>query len=190
MLRKIRFTLLYLIKPRWDTNISPPELVDFIQKHPAGKALDLGCGTGTNAITLARHGWQVTGVDFVGSAIRKARRKAQQAGVQVEFFTGDVTNLEHINTSYDLVLDIGCFHTLPTEKKVKYLKNILRLVSPQGIYLLYAFINSSSDNNLPGLTFSDLQNINSVLHLIWREDGTDHNQVQSAWLAYSKHGVA
>ncbi|MEW6615857.1 MAG: methyltransferase domain-containing protein [Thermodesulfobacteriota bacterium] len=48
----------------WDTNITPPEVMEFIQKTSPGRALDLGCGTGTNGITLARHGWKVTGVDF------------------------------------------------------------------------------------------------------------------------------
>ncbi len=49
----------------WDTQITPPEVMEFLSGTPPGKALDLGCGTGTNAITLARHGWQVTGVDFI-----------------------------------------------------------------------------------------------------------------------------
>ena len=56
----------------WDTNITPPEVKEFIAAAPPGKALDLGCGTGTNAITLAQHGWQATGVDFAPKAIRTA----------------------------------------------------------------------------------------------------------------------
>lgn len=60
----------------WDTQVTPPEVMEFIARTPPGKAVDLGCGTGTNAITLARHGWRVTGVDFVPKAILAARAKA------------------------------------------------------------------------------------------------------------------
>ncbi|HZD55845.1 MAG TPA: class I SAM-dependent methyltransferase, partial [Anaerolineales bacterium] len=69
ILRRIFFNLWYYREPPWDTGISPPELLAFIESHPAGQALDLGCGTGTNVITLARNGWQVTGVDFAPRAI-------------------------------------------------------------------------------------------------------------------------
>ena len=77
----------------WDTNITPPEVMEFIAASPPGKALDLGCGTGTNAITLARHGWQATGVDFAPKAIRAARRKAKQAGFEIDFHCADASDL-------------------------------------------------------------------------------------------------
>jgi 2-polyprenyl-3-methyl-5-hydroxy-6-metoxy-1,4-benzoquinol methylase len=66
----------------WDTNISPPELVEVVEglrALPAGRALDLGCGTGTNSLYLARHGWKVTGIDFVAAAIERAREKQSHA---------------------------------------------------------------------------------------------------------------
>ncbi|NJL93940.1 MAG: methyltransferase domain-containing protein [Anaerolineae bacterium] len=65
-------------KTPWDTNITPPEVVRLVAegRTPPGRALDLGCGTGTNALYLARQGWQADGVDFIGQAVRAARRKA------------------------------------------------------------------------------------------------------------------
>jgi len=190
MLHKIRFTLLYFGKPRWDTGVSPPELLEFIQRHPTGRALDLGCGTGTNAITLAQNGWQVTGIDFVNSAIRTAQRKAKQAGVQVEFITGDVTRLDHLNNRYDLILDIGCLHSLPSGVISSYINNVRRLLSLKGTYLVYTFINSSPNMSYAGLTPKDLEHIQTVLQLTWRKDGTDHNQRQSAWLSFKHPGVS
>ena len=86
--------------------------MEFIARTPPGKALDLGCGTGTNAITLARHGWRVTGVDFT---YRKpscaARRKAAAERIDDRFHVASVTDLSVCSrTVDDYVLDIGCLH--------------------------------------------------------------------------------
>src|SRR4030066_306033 len=94
VLQRLVYQLWYYRKPPWDTGVSPPELLAHIERHPPGRALDLGCGTGTNVITLAQHGWQVTGVDFAWRAIRQAQRKAKRAGVLVDLRVGDVTRLE------------------------------------------------------------------------------------------------
>ena len=60
---------------------------------PYGTALDLGCGSGIWAVELARRGWQVTGVDFVPKALRRARARAKEAGVELRLLEGDVTSL-------------------------------------------------------------------------------------------------
>ena len=74
-MRRAFFSLWYLFsKPPWDTGIPAPELVRAIANRPPGRALDLGCGTGTNVRYLAEHGWQATGLDFAPSAIAQARR--------------------------------------------------------------------------------------------------------------------
>jgi len=86
----------------WDTGITPPELVDAVEGEHApqpGSALDIGCGTGTNCLFLARHGWSVTGVDFAGPAIQRARVKAQAAGIdktRVKFIQADATKLTQL----------------------------------------------------------------------------------------------
>jgi len=95
MLQRLFFNLWYYFNPPWDTGITPPEVVEAIEGPEAlrpGRALDLGCGTGTNSLYLARHGWNVVGVDLAVRAIRQARRKAEEeAGLTVEFHTADVT---------------------------------------------------------------------------------------------------
>ena len=55
-----------------------PSSIDFLEVNPPGKALDLGCGTGTNVITLAENGWYAEGMDFVPRAVRIARRKVEE----------------------------------------------------------------------------------------------------------------
>jgi len=104
--------------------------------------LDLGCGTGTNVITLAQRGWQVVGVDFVKRAIQSARRKADQTGVSAEFVVSDVTRLEKVDGDFDLVLDIGCFHSLDTRERESYLQNLERLTKPGSTFLVYCSIYS------------------------------------------------
>src|SRR5207237_6980241 len=107
------FSLWYWVprRPPWDTGITPPEVERFVASHPPGRAIDLGCGTGTNAVYLARHGWSAVGVDFAGRAIAKARRRARDAGVSCTFFVGDVAALE-VPGAVDLALAIGCLHSV------------------------------------------------------------------------------
>jgi SAM-dependent methyltransferase len=106
------FNLMYLFKPRWDTGIPAPELVRVVEKLPAGSALDLGCGTGTNLRYLSERGRKVTGIDFATEAIRQARRKL--GGMDATLVVGDVTRMDAMGlpAPYDLVLDMGCFHNL------------------------------------------------------------------------------
>ena len=77
---------------------------------PPGRALDVGCGSGRDAVYLAKRGWQVTAVDLVDAAIARARQRAAQEGVDVEWIIGDVTNLSALalKPGYTLVYDFGC----------------------------------------------------------------------------------
>ena len=184
-LRHLYFNLLYFRQPPWDTQVSPPELLEFIEDNPPGRALDLGCGTGTNVITLAQHGWQVSGVDYVKRAVRQARLKAHRAGVSAEFFANDVTKLDYIHGVFDLVLDIGCFHSLNTAEKQAFLDNLTRLTDPGSYYLLYGFIRSQSDSG-PGMDETDLKAFQKFFTPLARVDGTDRGERPSIWLTYER----
>lgn len=183
MLRKLFFNLSYYQKPAWDTGISPPELLDFLRTHAPGRALDLGCGTGTNVITLARHGWQASGVDYARPAIRAARRKARQAGVQVDLRVGDVTRLGGLRGPFDLILDLGCFHSLGQPGKSAYRQNLERLLAPGGTFLLYGFFKPPAGGSF-GLVDQDLTDLAQALRLVDRQDGFNRGGQPSAWLTY------
>ena len=180
--QRIFFKWRYLGSPPWDTGVSPPELYAFIESRPPGKALDLGCGTGTNAITLARAGWEVTGVDFVGSAIVRGRQKARQAGVKVDLRQGDVTRLNNISGPFDLILDIGCFHSLSEGGKIAYITQVEELLAPQGVFLLYGFISTAESSN-SGIRDQDLETLAQRMECIQRIDGKDRRR-SSAWFTY------
>ena len=91
------------------------------RESPYGRVLDLGCGSGIWAVELAKRGWQVTGVDFVPKALRRARERAEKAGVEVQLVDGDVTNLgtTRVGSGFRLLLDFGCFHDELTDEQRK-----------------------------------------------------------------------
>jgi len=183
--RKLFFSLWYWRSPPWDTNQTPPELLEFIAHHPPGKALDLGCGTGTNVITLAKHNWTVTGVDFIPKAIRQARRKSALAKVNANLRVGDVTKLEDVEGPFDLILDIGCYHSLNPIGMEAYRANIQHLLSPGGTFMLYIFFKAENGAG-PGVTEADLTPLTDFLTLTERQDGTDRETRKSSWLFYER----
>ena len=139
-MRRLWFGLWYWLprRPPWDTGITPPEVERFVASHPPGRAIDLGCGTGTNVVYLARHGWSAVGIDFAGRAIAKARRRARDAGVSPTFVVGDVTRFA-VTGPFDFALDIGCLHSIAASGWAGYAAGLARVVRPGGTYLLYAF---------------------------------------------------
>ena len=178
---------MYFRQPPWDTGISPPELLEFIQTHSPGRAIDIGCGTGTNVITLVRAGWEVTGVDFAPRAIKIARQKLNQAGIRVNLFIRDATKLQGINGPFDFALDLGCFHGIPQDGKSKYLERLDQILAPGGFWLMYGFLKSDLLHAGSGLLEADIDLISSRLTLVSRRDGVDNGARPSAWFLCQKH---
>ena len=124
----------------WDTGVTPPEVVEEVSAMQAGRALDVGCGTGTNVLWLAQHGWTATGVDRSATAIESARRKADWTASAM-FAEGDVTRLEELQVDgpFDLILDIGCFHGLPARRRDAYVRQVARVARPGARMMIFAF---------------------------------------------------
>ncbi|MFB0534564.1 MAG: class I SAM-dependent methyltransferase [Anaerolineae bacterium] len=183
--RSWAFDLRYLLGgPPWDTQVTPPEVVELVEGEglPPGRALDLGCGTGTNCIYLGRHGWEVVGVDFSILAIRRARRKARRAGVDCQFYRGDVTDLAFLADPFDLALDIGCLHSLPSGKWERYAAQVARLVRPGGLYLLYAFTPRPDQSTRRGVASEEVRSLFTPAFAMERKaGGEDPSGPQSAW---------
>jgi cyclopropane fatty-acyl-phospholipid synthase-like methyltransferase len=186
MMRKFFFNIAYLQKPVWDTGISPPELLEFINTHDPGRALDLGCGTGTNAITLAKSGWEVVGIDFVKRAINIAKKNIEQFDVEVDFRVEDVTHLESVSGKFDLVLDMGCFHSLPPSTRPAYILKIDQLLTDSGTFLIYLFLKSDTNDSGNGASEADIHFITEKLQLVNRKDGSERGMRPSAWLTLQK----
>ena len=128
----------------WDRGVPAPELVSLIEGSsapPPGRALDIGCGTGVNSIYLAQHGWQVTGVDMVPAALATARERAAAAGAMPTFVEGDATRLETLGleSGFTLLVDVGCFHTLPSDQRDAYVAGVSAMAAPGSTFVLYGF---------------------------------------------------
>ena len=187
LFRRLEFHYRYFRQPPWDTGISPPELLEFIQNHPHGRAIDIGCGTGTNVVALASAGWSVTGVDFAPRAIQLARQKVSQAGLRAELLVRDAATLQGIDGPFDFALDLGCFHGIPRSGQIKYLEQLQRILARDGFWLMYGFIKSESDQAGSGLAQEDIDRISAQVTLISRRDGLDDGRGKpSAWFLFQK----
>ncbi|HEY69461.1 MAG TPA: class I SAM-dependent methyltransferase [Anaerolineae bacterium] len=187
MIHRLFFEFRYLLgMAPWDTGISPPELMRFIETHVAGRALDIGCGTGTNALTLAEHGWQVTGIDFSRQAISRARRKARKRELETEFIQGQVTTLEKLTGPYDLCLDIGCYHSLPPTAHERYFQRLAELLRAGGTYLLYTFLVAEGTLSPIWPTENRLRRFASKVFDLRSVEHGSHRHRPSAWFTFQR----
>jgi ubiquinone/menaquinone biosynthesis C-methylase UbiE len=145
----------------WDGHPLAKSLRDLVEGDGAmapGTALDLGCGTGDNSIYLAKHGWQVTGVDFVAKAVDRAKAKAAANKVDVEFARADVTHLssEGIGSDFRLIVDSGCLHGMSDEDRDAYVREVTAVAAPGARLLLCEFIQGVSFG-VPGIDPAEVE---------------------------------
>jgi SAM-dependent methyltransferase len=139
----------------WDGHPLATSLKQLIEGDTAltpGTALDLGCGTGDNSIYLVKHGWQVTGVDFVAKAVDKAKAKAAANNVDITFARADVTRLssEGIGSNFGLIVDNGCLHGMSQVDRDAYVREVTAVAAPDARLLLIEFITGGS-LGVPGI---------------------------------------
>lgn len=147
------YSFMYRIGFRpWEFDRTPVELVAVAERIGPARALELGCGTGRQAVELANRGWDVTAVDYVPRAIDRARARAEEASASVRFLVGDVTRLGDLglDASFDLVYDNKCFHGLPAIARPAYVAAVARACSPGGTFVLFA-LGPSSARRMLGL---------------------------------------
>jgi len=126
--------------PPWDIGRPQREIVRLEESGKiSGDVLDVGCGTGENALYLASRGHEVWGVDSAPSAIAIARRKAEERGLTVTFLVQDTLNLHEIERTFDTVIDIGLFHTLSDPERPCFVRNLSKVLKPGGNYFMLAF---------------------------------------------------
>lgn len=145
--RRRTFQTLYGLRiAPWDGHALAASLTDLVEGGTLtpGRALDIGCGTGDNAVYLAEHGWRVTGVDFVDIPLRSARLKAD--GLPVEFVKADVTQLRSagIGRGFDLIIDNGCLHGMDSRDRDAYVEEVTAVAGLGARLLIVAFVPGRS----------------------------------------------
>ncbi|MEU0564032.1 class I SAM-dependent methyltransferase [Nonomuraea sp. NPDC005983] len=125
-------------------------LVSYLERGmlEPGRALDLGCGPGRNAIHLASLGFEVDAVDLSPTAVAWAEERAREAGADVRFHCGDAFTADLQPGRYDLVYDSGCLHHLPPHRRVSYLNLLDRLLAPGGHLALTCFAAGAMGSEL------------------------------------------
>lgn len=106
----------------WDTGQPSAELQKMMTENPISpcRALDVGCGTGTNSVWLARQGFEVIGIDVSPLAVERARERALAAGIQAQFLVADVLHLPDLGGPFGFFFDRGCYHAVRREAPDRY----------------------------------------------------------------------
>lgn len=127
-------------EPPWESGQPSAELRRVIaeEKIQPCRVIELGCGSGINAVWLARQGFDVTAVDFSRLAIERARRRAAEADVTVRFVLDDVLKLAGDYDPFPFFFDRGCYHAVRRVDAQAYLRTLERVAAPGSMGLILA----------------------------------------------------
>ena len=126
----------------WNRETLPEVLFELVkgEKVKPCRTVDLGCGTGNYAISLASMGFAVTGIDVSETAIKIAKENAKNRGVQCRFLVADVLgDLEEVDGTFDFAYDWELLHHVFPEKRRRYAENVYRILNTEGKYLSVCF---------------------------------------------------
>jgi len=130
----------YLSRPPWDIGRPQGEIIRLAEDGEIqGPILDAGCGTGENALFLANLGYEVTGIDAAGVAIRKANEKSRERRVPVVFLEWDALEISRLGKRFETVIDCGLFHVFSDEERPLYVEGLGSILSPGGILRMLCF---------------------------------------------------
>jgi SAM-dependent methyltransferase len=124
----------------WDTGRPSAELQRALSRNAIQpcRALEIGCGTGTNSVWLAQQGFEVTGIDVAPLAVEQAQRRAGAAGVKAHFTVADVLRLPELNGPFAFFFDRGCYHAVRREAPKEYAPAVARQLASGGRGLILA----------------------------------------------------
>lgn len=126
-------------KKYWEYKNPSQELIAIIGSGiipKKGTTLDIGCGTGNEAIFLAQCGFNSIGVDISEKALKIAERRARKSAVNVKWVLGNVLNMPINSDTIDFVNDRGCLHHIFEKDRIQYAKEIERVLKPEGHILI------------------------------------------------------
>lgn len=135
-----RFKNSYEGVPAWDIGRAQSVFQGLADRRIVGSPLvDLGCGTGENALAFAAVGVEVVGVDIIQAAIDKATFKAASRGAKGSFLVADALYLQALNRRFQTVIDSALFHAFNDEQRVRYEASLAAALEPGGFYYMLVF---------------------------------------------------
>lgn len=141
----------------WETNKPSKYLVDLVERNmiPGKTVLDACSGLGTQALYLARNGFEVHGVEISETAVSKAKLFADKEGLKIHFLKGTVQKLPFENSFFDFIYDRGCLHHQKDDELKKYLSEASRVLKAGGRMFIIAFTSRFSKKELTDLFKAD-----------------------------------
>jgi SAM-dependent methyltransferase len=126
--------------PPWDIGAPQSEFVQLAEAGEiTGPVIDIGCGTGENALYLASRGLDVVGVDGAPIAVERARRKARDRALSAVFEVRDVLDMSDVKETFDSAIDSGCFHVFDDADRPAYVRSVHEVLRPDGKLFLLCF---------------------------------------------------
>jgi len=153
-------------------------LISYLNTNSPGRALDLGCGTGTNLLTIAKKGWDVAGIDLAWLSVFRARKKLKANDIKARIIFGNAAGKIRFDDKFDLILDIGCYHNLLESDRLSYHTNLKKWLYKEGTFLMFAH-KRTSNLHIHGVSQEDFSAFGSFLDLEWRKDGHDQSSDRS-----------
>lgn len=131
----------YKGSPPWDIGRPQPAFVELVSagEFNKGSVLDVGCGTGENALYIAENGFSTVGVDLSSRAIVAAKAKANERKLRVDFRLANALSLDFKGGCFDNVIDSGLFHTFNDTDRGSFANEIARVLKADGRYFMLCF---------------------------------------------------
>ncbi len=135
-----RFHAAYEGRPPWDIGRPQPAFERLAEADAIrGPVLDVGCGTGENALFLTERGLEVVGIDAVPAAIEQAALKARRRRLGTVFLTHDALDLAGLDRRFVTVIDSGLFHTFDDVERSRFALSLAAVLEPGGRYFMLCF---------------------------------------------------
>jgi 2-polyprenyl-3-methyl-5-hydroxy-6-metoxy-1,4-benzoquinol methylase len=169
------FESIYAGKAPWDIG-KPQRPFVAAADRVAGPVLDTGCGTGDTALFFAERGQRVTGIDFLEEPIRRARQKAAERGLSVEFLVKDALTLSEWGERFTSVIDSGLFHVFSDDDRRRYVAGLRQVIVPGGRLFLMCF--SDAEPGKEGPRRVSRQELHDAFAIGWEVESIEPVQIE------------
>jgi ubiquinone/menaquinone biosynthesis C-methylase UbiE len=184
------FEQMYQGQAPWDIGRPQPSIVRLeAAGEICGRVLDVGCGTGDNALFVGSRGHETWGLDFVPEAIDRAKAKATQQAVNVHFMVGNALELDRLAERFNTVIDCGLFHTFGDDERVVFVAGLAAVLQPAGLLHILCF--SDAEPGTEGPRRVTQQEIHDAFQTGWkvcRIEPTRFETIENSTFRFSPGG--